>query len=142
MATFSDHDDRVFDSVHNRLTQISPRSKFGGLNKYVVTNYGLNGHYLPHNKYVDEDHRINSDGRQAIVIFHVMYTTQYYYIISLNFHQSQKISSILHTHHNHKIPLILQTHYNNITATRLPDTRTYSLKTRYKFTNIKFPTNL
>lgn len=74
VAVFEKHDDQVFDVIHNRLEQIASKSQSATvLGKYTVTNYGLSGHYLPHEEYIDEDHLINSKGREAIVIFHVMY---------------------------------------------------------------------
>lgn len=78
VAVFDEHDDRVFDVIHKRLGLIASKSKSTRvLNKYTVTNYGLTGHYLPHEEYIDDDHLINSEGREAIVIFHVMYFCYY-----------------------------------------------------------------
>lgn len=74
VAVFEKHDDQVFDVIHKRLGLIASKSKSSRvLNKYTVTNYGLTGHYLPHEEHIDNDHLINSEGREAIVIFHVMY---------------------------------------------------------------------
>jgi hypothetical protein len=73
VAVFDKYNDTIFDVIHNRLIQLSLKSKADISNKYVVTNYGLAGHYLPHPQYIDNDHLINSIGRKAIIVFHVIH---------------------------------------------------------------------
>lgn len=73
MATLNDRDDRgdVFDVIRNRLVRILPKSESNVIDKFVVTNYGLSGHYLPHKEHIDQNHLIKTEGRQAMIIFQV-----------------------------------------------------------------------
>lgn len=71
VASFREHNDPVFETIHHRLAQISSKPTTKIVDKYVVTNYGIGGHYLPHSEYIDDDHLINSKGRDAIVIIHM-----------------------------------------------------------------------
>ncbi|VVC45381.1 Hypothetical protein CINCED_3A009176 [Cinara cedri] len=72
VAEFDRYSDEVFQIIHRRLALISCKSKTKVLNKFVVTNYGIHGHYLPHSEYIDNDHKINSyPNREAIVIIHL-----------------------------------------------------------------------
>ncbi|XP_026812780.1 prolyl 4-hydroxylase subunit alpha-2-like [Rhopalosiphum maidis] len=71
VASFRKQNDQVFETINRRLVQITSKSATNIVDKYVVTNYGVAGHYLPHTKYIDDDHLINSKGRDAIVIFHM-----------------------------------------------------------------------
>lgn len=84
VASFRKHNDQVFETIHHRLAQISSKFTTNVVDKYVVTNYGVGGHYLPHTKYIDDDHLINSKGRDAIVIFHVTYFHAYLLSYSQN----------------------------------------------------------
>ncbi|XP_016659455.1 prolyl 4-hydroxylase subunit alpha-1 isoform X2 [Acyrthosiphon pisum] len=71
VASFRKHNDQVFETIHHRLAQISSKPTTNIVDKYVVTNYGIGGHYLPHTKYIDDNHLINSKRRDAIVIIHM-----------------------------------------------------------------------
>uniref|UniRef100_A0A2S2NNP3 Prolyl 4-hydroxylase subunit alpha-2 n=1 Tax=Schizaphis graminum TaxID=13262 RepID=A0A2S2NNP3_SCHGA len=71
VASFRKQNDQVFETINRRLVQITSKSTTNIVDKYVVTNYGVGGHYLPHTKYIDDDNLINSKGRDAIVIFHM-----------------------------------------------------------------------
>ncbi|KAL4149651.1 hypothetical protein QTP88_003543 [Uroleucon formosanum] len=71
VASFRKHNDEVFETIHRRLAQISSKPTTNISDKYVVTNYGIGGHYLPHTKHIDDDHLINSKRQNAIVIIHM-----------------------------------------------------------------------
>uniref|UniRef100_A0A2H8THU7 Prolyl 4-hydroxylase subunit alpha-2 n=1 Tax=Melanaphis sacchari TaxID=742174 RepID=A0A2H8THU7_9HEMI len=71
VASFKKYEDQVFETINDRLAQITSKSTTNIVDKYIVTNYGVGGHYLPHTKYIDDDHLVNSKGRDAIVIFHM-----------------------------------------------------------------------
>lgn len=71
VASFKKHNNQVFETINHRVAQITSKSTTNVVDKYVVTNYGVGGHYLPHTKYIDENHLINSKERDAIVVFHM-----------------------------------------------------------------------
>jgi len=90
VASFKKHNNQVFETINHRVAQITSKSTTNVVDKYVVTNYGVGGHYLPHTKHIDENHLINSKERDAIVVFHVKYL-----IFSLNYNYNTIMITIL-----------------------------------------------
>lgn len=98
MASFRKHNDQVFETIQHRLAQISSKPTTNIEDKFVVTNYGVGGHYLPHSKYIDDDHLINNKERDAIVIVHVMYFVLFvkvYYQIYQNINMITRVRMLM-----------------------------------------------
>jgi len=76
-ARFKLGEHQVFGPIANRILLMTAKPKSMVSDKLTVTNYGLGGHYLPHNSYIDQDHSIRKEDGLALIIFHVTYTFAY-----------------------------------------------------------------